>query len=104
MFAPIHQNRKAQTGRALLLSGIVLMLMGSAATASSVPHLLTTLSVDALGVPLAAAMALLRFLRTVAFHPFALFPYACGILVLFLALIGILAGLVLLRNQTVEKA
>ena len=52
----------------------------------------------------AAALAILKFFRTLAFHPAALLPFACGILVLFFALAGILSGLMLLRRRTVENA
>lgn len=80
------------------------MLTAVAAAAVALPRLFACLSVDVLGAPVAAALVLLRFLRTVAFHPSALLPFACGILVLFFALAGMLVGLLLLRGQTVEKA
>jgi len=98
------RNRHTRAGRRLLLSGAILMLISVAAAAATLPRLFASLSVDVLGAPVAAALVLLRFARTVAFHPAALLPCACGILVLVFALAGILAGLLLLGNQTVEKA
>jgi hypothetical protein len=98
------RSRHFRVGRTLLLTGTILMLTGTAAAAATLPRLVANISVEVLGAPAAAALVLLRFLRTIAFHPSALLPYACGILVLFFALAGILAGLLLLRNRTVEKA
>ena len=72
--------------------------------AASLPHLLATLGIDALGAPAAVTLAILKLLRTIAFHPAALLPFAYGILVLFFALAGILSGLMLLRKRTVENA
>jgi hypothetical protein len=80
------------------------MFTGVAAAAATLPRLFASLNVDVLGAPVAAALVLLRFLRAVAFHPSALLPFASGILLLFFALAGILAGLLILRNRTVEKA
>ena len=98
------RNHHARAGRKLLLSGTILMLTGAAATAATLPRLLANISFEVLGAPVAAALVFLRFLRAIAFHPIALLPFACGILVLFLALAGIVAGLLLLRNRTMEKA
>jgi hypothetical protein len=95
--------RNARAGRRLLLSGAVLMLTSAAAAVATLPRLLANISVEVLGAPVAAALVLLRFLRTAAFHPSALLPLACGILVLFFALAGILAGLLLLWSHPVEK-
>ncbi len=80
------------------------MLTTAAATAVALPRLLANISLEVLGAPVAAALVLLRFLRTAAFHPYALLPLACGIFVLSFALAGILAGLMLMLSSTVEKA
>jgi hypothetical protein len=78
------------------------MLAAAAATAATLPRLLANISIEVLGAPAAAALVLLRFLRAAAFHPSALLPLACGILVLFFALAGILAGLLLLYSRPIE--
>jgi len=99
------RNRRAQIGTVLLTVGILLMLTNLGLVAASLPHLLASLGVEALGAPAAATLALLKFLRTLAFHPAALLPIVCGILVVFFALAGILSGLMLLRRRrTVESA
>ena len=98
------RNRGAQAGTVFLTLGVLLLLTDAGLGAASLPHLLTTLGIDALGAPAAVALALLKLLRTIAFHPAALLPFACGILVSFLALAGILSGLILLRRGTVENA
>ncbi len=97
-------NRKVQTGTAFLTVGTLLMLGNLGVAAVGLPHFLSSLGIDAVGTPAAASLAILRFLRTIAFHPAALLPFAYGILVLFFALAGILAGLLLLRNRSVENA
>jgi hypothetical protein len=92
-------------GTTLLTLGILLMLSNVGLVAANLPHFLASLGVEALGAPAAAALAVLKFFGTIAFHPAALLPFVCGILVLFLALAGILSGLILLRrNRTVENA
>jgi hypothetical protein len=78
------------------------MLAAAAATAATLPRLLANISIEVLGAPAAAALVLLRFLRAAAFRPSALLPLACGILVLFFALAGILAGLLLLYSRPIE--
>jgi hypothetical protein len=99
------RNRRAQIGAVLLIVGILLMLTNLGLVAASLPHFLASLGVEALGAPAAAALALLKFFRTLAFHPTALLPFVCGILVVFFALAGILSGLMLLRRRrTVENA
>jgi hypothetical protein len=98
------RNRKAQTGTVLLGLGTILMLGNLGVAAAGLPHFLASLGIDALGAPVAAALAVLRFLQAIAFHPAALLPFAYGILVLFVALAGILSGLMLLRNRSVENA
>jgi hypothetical protein len=99
-----NRNRRAQAGRALLAIGTLLMLGNVGALALGLPHFLASLGAEAIGAPAAAALALLRFLRTLAFHPTALLPFACGILVLFIALAGIVSGFLLLRGRAVENA
>jgi hypothetical protein len=99
-----QQNGKARAGAAILTLGTVLMFAMVTVAAAGLVRFLGTLGIDALGAPVAAALAALRFLQALAFHPAALLPFAYGILVLFIALAGILAGLILLRNRTVENA
>jgi hypothetical protein len=97
-------NRRAQLGIVLLTLGILLMLTNLGFVVASLPHLLANLGVEALGVPAAAALAILKFFQTLAFHPAALLPFVYGILVVVFALAGILSGLVLLRSKrTVEN-
>jgi hypothetical protein len=72
--------------------------------AVNLPHFLATLGTDALGAPAAAGLAILRFFRALAFHPAALLPVVCAILVLFFATLGILSGLMLLRKRSTENA
>jgi hypothetical protein len=97
-------NRRAQVGAALLAVGILLLITHLGILAAHLPHLLASLGIDALGAPAAAALAILKFLRTLAFHPAALFPFVCGILVLLIALVGIVSGLMLLGKRSVESA
>jgi hypothetical protein len=97
-------NRSAQIGTVLLTVGILLLLTNLGLAAASLPHFLANLGVEALGAPAAAALAVLKFFRTLAFHPAALLPFVCGILVVFFAFAGILSGLVLLRcKRAVEN-
>jgi hypothetical protein len=98
------RNRRAQAGIALITIGFLLMFGNIGVLAAGFPHFLASLGIEALGAPAAAALALLKFFRTVAFHPAALLPFGYGILVLFFALAGILSGLMLLRRRTVENA
>jgi hypothetical protein len=99
------RNRRAQIGTGFLILGILLLLTHVGLVAISLPHLLTTLGVEAMGAPAAAALAIFKFFRTLAFHPAALLPFVYAILVLFGALAGILSGLILrLRNRSVENA
>jgi hypothetical protein len=100
------RNRKAraQAGIALIAIGFLLMFGNLGVLAASFPHFLASLGIEAIGAPAAAALAFLKFFRTVAFHPAALLPFGYGILVLFFALAGILSGLMLLRRRTVENA
>jgi hypothetical protein len=96
------RNRRAQAGVALLTIGFLFANIG--VLAAGFPHFPESLGIEALGLPAAAALAILKFFRTLAFHPAALLPFACGILVLFFALAGILSGLMLLRRRTAENA
>jgi hypothetical protein len=98
------RSRRAQAGIALLTIGFLLMFANMGVLAAGFPHFLANLGMEALGAPAALALALLKFLRTIAFHPAALLPFAYGILVLFFALAGILSGFMLLRRRTVENA
>jgi hypothetical protein len=98
------RNRRVQAGASLLTVGIVLMLTNLGVLAAVLPPLLASLGVEALGAPAAAALAILKFLRALAFHPAAFVPLVYGILLLFVALAGILSGLMLLRKRTVENA
>jgi hypothetical protein len=99
------RNRKTQAGMALLTMGTALMVTNLCIAAAGLPRLLATLGVDVFGAPVAAALGLLRFLQALAFHPTALLPFAYGILVLFIALAGILAGAILLLcNRRAENA
>jgi hypothetical protein len=99
------RSRRAQIGTAILTVGMFLLLTNLGLAAAKLPHFLASLGVEGLGAPAAAALAMLKFLRAMAFHPAALLPLVCGILVLFVALAGILSGLILrLRNRSVENA
>ena len=105
LYGKSGRNRRAQIGTVLLIVGILLILTNLGLVAAGLPHFLASLGVEALGAPAAAALALLKFFRTLAFHPTALLPSVCGILVVFFALAGILSGLMLLRRRrTVENA
>jgi hypothetical protein len=98
------RSRRARAGIALLTVGFLLMFANMGVLAAGFPHFLANLGMEALGAPAAVALALLKVLRTIAFHPAALLPLAYGILVLFFSLAGILSGLMLLRRRTVENA
>jgi hypothetical protein len=98
------RNLRARAGAVLLTVGILLMVGNLGLAVAGFPHFLQSLGIDALGVPAAAALAILKFFRTIAFHPAALLPFAYGILVLFFALAGTLSGLMLLRKRSVENA
>src|SRR5580692_3527566 len=99
-----RRNFRARVGAVLLTVGILLMAANLGLAVAGLPQFLRSLGIEALGVPAAAALAILKFFRTIAFHPAALLPFAYGILVLFFALAGILSGLMLLRKRTVENA
>ena len=99
-----RRNFRARVGAVLLTVGILLMAANLGLAVAGLPQFLRSLGIEALGVPAAAALAILKFFRTIAFHPAALLPFAYGILVLFFALAGILSGLMLLRKRSVENA
>jgi hypothetical protein len=99
-----RRSLRAQVGAVLLTLGLLLMFGNVSLALAGLPGFLNSLGIEAIGLPAAAALAILKFFRTLAFHPAALLPFACGILVLFFALAGILSGLMLLRRRTVENA
>jgi hypothetical protein len=99
-----NANWKARTGVALLSLGSLLMLGRLGLFAVQVPRLLASLGIDTLGVRMAVGLTALRLFQTVAFNPAAILSVACAILVLFFALVAIVAGLSLLRRRNVETA
>jgi len=98
------RNGRAQAGIVLTTLGFLLLFGKLGLIAAQLPQLMASLKIEALGVPTALSLCLLRLFRTIAFHPAALFPLVCGILVLSFALVGILSGLILLRKGSVETA
>jgi hypothetical protein len=98
------RNRRALAGTALLLLGFLLLFGKLGLIAAHLPQFLASTGADAMGIPAALGLSLLKLLRALAFHPSALLPLVCGILVLFFALMGIFSGLILLRKRTVETA
>jgi hypothetical protein len=101
---PKVRNRRALAGTALLLLGFLMLFGKLGLIAAQLPQFLASTGADAMGVPTALSLALLKVLRALAFHPAALLPLVCGILVLSFALMGIFSGLILLRRRTVETA
>jgi hypothetical protein len=87
-----------------MILGSLLLFGKLGLIAAELPRLLASLGVEAMGVPAALTLSLLRLFRAIVFHPATLFSLACGILVLSLALIGILSGLILLRKGSVKTA
>jgi hypothetical protein len=99
------RNLKTKAGKLLVGLGSLLLFTNLSLLAAGLPHFLANLGIEALGARAALALAVLKFLQAIAFHPDALLPLAYGILVLFIALAGILCGLMLLRRRrTVENA
>ena len=98
------RNGRTQVGIAFVTLGFLLLFGKLGVLAVQFPAFLTGLGIEALGIPAALSLSLLRLFRTIAFHPAALFPLVYGILVLSFALVGILSGLVLLRKRSVETA
>jgi hypothetical protein len=99
-----NRNLRAKMGIVLLSLGSLLMAAKLSLIALQLPHLLACLGIDTLGVHLALGLALLRLLHTIVFNHAAIFSFVCAILVLFSALVAIVAGLTLLRKRTVEAA
>ena len=87
------RNRRAAVGTGLLLVGFLLLFGKLGLIAAQVPQFLASTGVDAMGIPAALSLSLLKVFRAIAFHPAALLPLVCGILVLFFALLGIVSGL-----------
>jgi hypothetical protein len=98
------RNRRALVGTALLLLGFLLLFGKLGLLAAQLPQFLASTGADAMGIPAALSLSLLKVFRAIAFHPAALLPLVCGILVLFFALLGIASGLILLHRRTVETA
>jgi hypothetical protein len=99
-----NRNLRAKAGVVLLSLGALLMAAKLGLIAVQLPRLLASLGIDTLGVHMALGLTLLRLLHTIAFNHAAIFSFACAILVLFFALVAIVAGLTLLRKRTVEAA
>jgi len=99
-----NRNLRARAGVVLLALGSALMLARLGLIAFQLPRLLASLGIDALGVHVALGLTLLRLVRTIAFDHTAIFSFACGILLLFFALVAIVVGLTLLRKPAVEAA
>lgn len=99
-----NRNLRAKVGAVLLSLGSLLMAAKLGLIAVQLPQLLGSLGIDTLGVHMALGLALLRLLHTMIFNHAAIFSFVCAILVLFSALVAIVAGLTLLRKRTVEAA
>src|SRR5258707_11386735 len=97
-------NGRKQMGLALIALGSVLLFGKLGLIAANLPQFLASMGADALGAPAALGLGFLGLCRAIAFHPAALLPLVCGILVLSFALTGILSGVILLRRRTVETA
>jgi hypothetical protein len=98
------RNRRAVMGTTLLVLGFLLLFGKLGFLAAQLPQFLASTGADAMGVPAALSLAVLRLFRTLAFHPSALLPLVCGILVLSFALMGIASGLILLRKRMLETS
>jgi hypothetical protein len=98
------RNGRKQMGLALIVLGSVLLFGKLGIIAANLPQFLASIGADAMGAPAALGLSLLRLCRAIAFHPAALLPLVCGILVLSFALTGILLGVLLLRKRTLETA
>jgi hypothetical protein len=96
------RNRTASAGTALLALGVLLLFGKLGLLAFELPRFVATLGIDAVGIPAAVSLSVLRLFRAIAFHPAALLPLVCGILVLSFALLGIVSGFILLRKRRVE--
>ena len=102
--ADFSWSGRKQMGLALIGLGSVLLFGKLGVIAASLPRFLASIGADAMGAPAALGLSLLRVCRAMAFHPAALLPLVCGILVLSFALTGILLGVILLRKRTLETA
>jgi hypothetical protein len=101
---PKSRNPRALVGTALLMLGFLLLFGKLGLLAAELPQFLASSGADSLGVPAAVSLSLMKLFRAIAFHPSALSPLVCGILVLSVAWMGIFSGLILLRKRTVETA
>ena len=99
-----NRNLRARAGVVLVSLGSLLMFAKLGLIVVQLPRLLASLGIDTLGVHIALALTLLRVFRTIAFDHAAIFSFVCAILVLFFALVAIVAGLTLLRKRTTEAA
>jgi hypothetical protein len=99
-----NRNPRARAGAALLGLGTLMMLGNVSWIAVRLTQLLASFGADTVGLPVAASQTLLKLFRTVAFNPAALSSFGLGILILFLALVGIVSGLMLLRKRNVGIA
>jgi hypothetical protein len=99
-----NRNLRARAGVVLVSLGSLLMFGKLGLIAVQLPRLLASLGIDIYGVRVALGLTLLRVLRTIAFDHTAIFSFGCAILVLFFALVAIVAGLTLLRKRNVEAA
>jgi len=102
--AEFSRNGRKQTGLALIGLGSLLLFGKLGLIAANLPEFFASIGADALGVPAALGLSFLRLCRAIAFHPSALLPLVCGILVLSFALTGILFGVLLLSKRTLETA
>jgi len=102
--AEFSGNGRKQTGLALIGLGSLLLFGKLGLIAANLPQFFASIGADALGVPAALGLSFLRLCRAIAFHPSALLPLVCGILVLSFALTGILFGVLLLSKRTLETA
>jgi hypothetical protein len=100
----LNCNSRERAGAVLLGLSTLLMLGNVSWVAVRLTQILTSFGSDAVGLPVAASQALLKLFRTIAFNPSALGSFGLGTLVLFLALVGIVSGLMLLHKQNVETA
>jgi hypothetical protein len=100
-----NRNTRARAGATLLGLGTLMMLGNVSWIAVRLTQLLVSFGADTVGLPVAASQTVLKLFRTVAFNPAALGSFGFGILILFIALVGIVDGLILLlRKRTVEIA
>ena len=100
----MNANLRAQVGFVLLALGSLLMFGKLGLIAIQVPRLLASLGLDTLGIRAALGLTALRIYQTLAFNQAALLSLACALLVLFFALLAIVAGLTLLQKRNAEAA